>query len=65
MTAYFDTHALQRPLVRLGITDLSFHRVTGALIAKLLERMGFTVERYYAPHEQNQADMHLVGGGLL
>lgn len=40
-------------VVRLGVTDLSFHRVTGALIAALLTRMGFTVERRYAPHAEN------------
>jgi glycine betaine/proline transport system substrate-binding protein len=40
-------------VVRLGVTDLSFHRVTGALISLLLTRMGFTVERHYAPHAEN------------
>jgi hypothetical protein len=41
------------PTVRLGVTDLSFHRATGAVIAAVLERMGFRVERRYAPHEEN------------
>jgi len=40
-------------VVRLGVTDLSFHRVTAALIAALLTHMGFTVERRYAPHAEN------------
>lgn len=37
----------------LGITDLSFHRVTGALVTYVLEQMGFEVERKYALHEEN------------
>lgn len=40
-------------MVRLGVTDLSFHRVTAALISALLTRMGYAVERYYAPHAGN------------
>ena len=39
--------------VIMGITDLSFHRVTGALVTYVLEEMGFTVERKYALHEEN------------
>lgn len=39
--------------IRLGITDLSFHRVTGALVTYVLSEMGYTVERLYAPHEEN------------
>lgn len=37
----------------LGITDLSFHRATGAVVAYVLEKMGFEVERRYALHEEN------------
>ncbi|WP_084140895.1 glycine betaine ABC transporter substrate-binding protein [Psychrilyobacter atlanticus] len=37
----------------LGIIDLSFHRVTGALITYILNKMGYEVERRYAPHEEN------------
>lgn len=44
---------ITQKVVRLGVTDLSFHRVTGALIAALLTRMGFSVERHYAPHAEN------------
>lgn len=39
--------------IRIGVTDLSFHRVTGAIVTKLLEQMGFQVERKYALHENN------------
>jgi len=39
--------------VVMGITDLSFHRVTGALVTYVLEEMGFEVERKYALHEEN------------
>lgn len=39
--------------LNLGITDLSFHRVTGALVTYVLQGMGFDVQRHYAPHEAN------------
>ncbi|PJE79190.1 Glycine betaine/carnitine transport binding protein GbuC [invertebrate metagenome] len=39
--------------ITLGITDLSFHRVTGSLITHILERMGHNVKRLYAPHVEN------------
>lgn len=39
--------------IRLGITDLSFHRVTGSLITQVLISMGFEVERIYSHHEEN------------
>ncbi|MEM6737655.1 MAG: glycine betaine ABC transporter substrate-binding protein [Bacteroidota bacterium] len=39
--------------ITLGVTNLSFHRVTAALIAKVIQKMGFEVERTYAPHEAN------------
>ena len=39
--------------VVMGITDLSFHRVTGALVTYIMEEMGFEVERKYALHEEN------------
>ncbi|MEM6815683.1 MAG: glycine betaine ABC transporter substrate-binding protein [Bacteroidota bacterium] len=39
--------------ITLGVTNLSFHRVTAALITKFLQKMGFEVERTYAPHETN------------
>lgn len=40
-------------MIRLGITDLSFHRMTGALVAATLEQLGYQVTRSYAPHEAN------------
>lgn len=40
-------------MVRLGVTDLSFHRATAAVITQVLQRMGFAVERSYALHEAN------------
>lgn len=40
-------------VVRLGVTDLSFHRATAAVVALVLQRMGLTVERQYALHEVN------------
>ncbi|WP_428718893.1 glycine betaine ABC transporter substrate-binding protein [Undibacterium curvum] len=43
----------QAKKIRLGVTDLSFHRITGAVVAAVLERMGFDVQRSYALHEQN------------
>nr|BFD42038.1 glycine betaine ABC transporter substrate-binding protein [Pseudomonas sp. FFPRI_1] len=40
-------------MVRLGVTDLSFHRATAGVVALVLQRMGFMVERSYALHEAN------------
>lgn len=37
----------------VGVTDLSFHRVTASLITNVLQDMGFIVERNYSPHEEN------------
>lgn len=48
---------LDRPTVRLGITDLSFHRVTAAVVTQVLEHMGFAVQRSYAMHEDNFAQL--------
>lgn len=39
--------------ISIGVTDLSFHRVTGSLIAHVLADMGFEVRSVYAPHEEN------------
>lgn len=46
--------------ISLGVTDLSFHRVTGSLLAHVLTDMGFEVSRHYAPHQENF--MHLEQG---
>jgi glycine betaine/proline transport system substrate-binding protein len=40
-------------IIAIGVTDLSFHRVTAALVANVLEGMGFEVARIYSPHEDN------------
>ena len=37
----------------LGVTDLSFHRVTASIISHILTNMGFDVERIYSPHQEN------------
>jgi glycine betaine/proline transport system substrate-binding protein len=42
-----------RKKIVLGITDLSFHRVTGSLVAYILENMGFEVICKYSQHEEN------------
>ncbi|WP_428086350.1 glycine betaine ABC transporter substrate-binding protein [Candidatus Thioglobus sp.] len=45
----------ENKVVKLGVTDLSFHRATGAVVAIILERMGFTVIRSFDPHKENFA----------
>lgn len=45
--------AESKTMVRLGVTDLSFHHATGAVVTAVLQRMGFAVERSYALHEAN------------
>lgn len=40
-------------MARLGVTDLSFHHATAAVVAPVLQRMGFVAERSSAPHEHN------------
>ncbi len=44
---------MNKPHVKLGVTDLSFHRVTASIISHVLTDMGFSVERIYAPHQDN------------
>ncbi|PKG75449.1 glycine/betaine ABC transporter [Shewanella sp. GutCb] len=39
--------------ITIGVTDLSFHRVTAAIIAHVLSDMGFDVTRRYASHQAN------------
>lgn len=48
-------HKGDGPMIRLGITDLSFHRMAGALVVAKLEQLGYQVTRSYAPHEANFA----------
>ncbi|WP_371914293.1 glycine betaine ABC transporter substrate-binding protein [Pseudomonas sp. NFIX28] len=38
---------------RESVADWSFHHATAAVMALLLQRMGFVVERSSAPHERN------------
>ena len=45
------------PSVRLGVTNLSFHVATAAVVTQVLQRMGYTVERSYAVHEDNFAQL--------
>ncbi|MGY4533194.1 glycine betaine/proline transport system substrate-binding protein [Pseudomonas sp. TE3786] len=45
------------PILRLGVTDLSFHRATAAVVTEVLQRMGFVVQRSYALHEENFAQL--------
>ncbi|SHN93325.1 L-proline glycine betaine binding ABC transporter protein ProX (TC 3.A.1.12.1) / Osmotic adaptation [Bathymodiolus heckerae thiotrophic gill symbiont] len=42
-------------VIKLGVTDLSFHRATGAVVANILERMGYIVIRSFDPHKENFA----------
>ncbi|MEL4295455.1 glycine betaine ABC transporter substrate-binding protein [Shewanella xiamenensis] len=49
-----DQHAHHHTMpIRLGVTDLSFHRVTAAVVAQVMRRMGKQVELSYALHEAN------------
>lgn len=50
-----QSHNGDSTMIRLGITDLSFHRMTGGLVAATLEQRGYRVIRSYAPHEANFA----------
>ena len=42
-----------KPMIRMGVTDLSFHRVTAAVVAHVIGIMGKEVQRSYALHEAN------------
>jgi len=52
LTKVRATNTTHKKIV-MGITDLSFHRVTGALVTYILEEMGYEVQRKYALHEEN------------
>ncbi|MGL6313597.1 glycine betaine ABC transporter substrate-binding protein [Vibrio sp. WXL103] len=39
--------------IKLGVTDLSFHRTTASLATNVLTDMGFEVERVFSPHQEN------------
>ncbi|MGJ8731488.1 MAG: glycine betaine ABC transporter substrate-binding protein [Cellulophaga sp.] len=40
-------------IIKIGVTNLSFHRVAASLVANTLQDMGFKVERKYASHQEN------------
>lgn len=40
-------------IITIGVTDLSFHRVTASLVSHVLVDMGFEVKRIYSPHQEN------------
>ncbi|PKQ61984.1 glycine/betaine ABC transporter [Labilibaculum filiforme] len=40
-------------IITLGVSDLSFHRVTASLLANVLTEMGFLVNRIYSSHPDN------------
>lgn len=39
--------------IKLGVTDLSFHRIAASLVRNVLNDMGFKVTREFSPHEAN------------
>jgi len=39
--------------ITIGVTDLSFHRVTASLLTHVLSDMGFTVKRVDSAHQEN------------
>ena len=41
------------PLIRMGVTDLSFHHVTAAIVTHIMMIMGKKVIRTYDQHEEN------------
>ncbi|MGE6650432.1 glycine betaine ABC transporter substrate-binding protein [Shewanella colwelliana] len=42
-----------KQVIRMGVTDLSFHRVTAAVVAHVIRIMGKEVQPSYALHEAN------------
>ena len=51
--------------VTIGVTDLSFHRVAGSLVAHTLTSMGFEVQRIYSHHEENFAKLQSGEADML
>ena len=57
-------------IIRLGVTDLSFHHATAAVVSLVLEELGWQVEQHRAPHELNfqrlgQGDIDLLSSAWL
>lgn len=48
---------IMKNTIAIGVTDLSFHRVTASLVTHVLTDMGFEVTRHYAPHQDNFAQI--------
>lgn len=46
------------PVIRLGVTDLSFHRATAAVVSQVLQRLGYEVQISHAAHEANFSLLH-------
>ncbi|OAN11120.1 glycine/betaine ABC transporter [Photobacterium jeanii] len=44
-------------LITIGVTDLSFHRVTASIVRHVLMDMGFEVNRIFSPHQDNFAKL--------
>ncbi len=42
-----------KTILKIGVTNLSFHRIAASLVANTLLEMGFNTEREYAPHQEN------------
>nr|WP_320117869.1 glycine betaine ABC transporter substrate-binding protein [uncultured Marinifilum sp.] len=42
-----------KKIITIGVSDLSFHRVTASLLTNVLKSMGFGVNRIYSPHRDN------------
>ncbi|WP_218419841.1 glycine betaine ABC transporter substrate-binding protein [Alteromonas lipotrueae] len=42
-----------KSIVKIGVTNLSFHHVAASLVSNVLNSMGFDVQRIYSPHETN------------
>ncbi|WP_437368737.1 glycine betaine ABC transporter substrate-binding protein [Maribacter litoralis] len=39
--------------LKIGVTNLSFHRIAASLVTNTLLEMGFDVKREFAPHQEN------------
>ena len=56
------TSASQETPLRLGVTNLSFHRATAAIVVHVLDIMGKSVQLSFADH---QANFDALGRGEL
>ncbi|CAM4295759.1 glycine betaine ABC transporter substrate-binding protein [Vibrio neonatus] len=51
--------------IKMGVTDLSFHRITASIVSHVLSDMGFQVQRIYSPHQQNFAKLKSAEVGMI